>query len=169
MHEVADRVLGMTRRVQSLDPDRLADAERVAVTGRLGFGLAFLAADNSASGVFLEDPVVAAGMVPVAATGSVWIRNYNPCTSTDHLHTRKRVSDVLVSVDDSLKVDTPILDPLFEHRKNLSRMCRIDDEGVLGIVIDHPGLIRHSRSDVCPDFEGRRTNKRNCHWIRSLH
>lgn len=58
------------------------------------------------------------------------------------------VSDILVSIDDPLEVDALILCPLFEHRKNLGWMCRVNDEGVLGFVVNHPRLI--SDPPRCP-------------------
>jgi hypothetical protein len=45
LHEEADAVLGVARRVQRLDGDA-ADVERLAVLGRLGYLPAVLAADD---------------------------------------------------------------------------------------------------------------------------
>ena len=45
LHEEADAVLGVARRVQRLDGDA-ANVERLAVLGRLGYLIAVLAADH---------------------------------------------------------------------------------------------------------------------------
>jgi hypothetical protein len=120
LHEPADAVLRVARRVQRLDGDA-ADGEGVAVLGRLGDFLAVLAADDvdfAAEGGELRGGLaggsvwrgrggyefgVASGVVPVAGWGLVggWKRRLGEGTA-------------LVSVDDGGQVDGAIVNGLFE-------------------------------------------------------
>jgi len=101
---------------------------------RFGFGLAFFTAYDSDVTVLLEDSVVATGVVPVAGLGSVG--NHEHGSSPSSLH--GGASDILVSIDDSFKVDAPILYPLLKHWEDLGWMCRINDESIPGFVVGYP-------------------------------
>lgn len=47
------------------------------------------------------------------------------------------MSHILMSVDNALQVDGSTISLLLQHRKNLWRVCRIDDDSVFGLLIDN--------------------------------
>lgn len=113
LHEVADRVLRVARRVQRRDGDVFPDGEDLAVLRRAGHGGAVLAADDGELG----------------GEGG------------EELFVPARVVVVVVRVDDGGEVDGAV-HALLQHGEHLAGVGGVDDHGVVGgLVADEVGVV----------------------------
>ena len=108
LHEVADAVLRVARRVQRRHADVLADAERFPVLGRAADARAVFAADDGDLGR----------------------------EGREHLLVPARMVPVVVRVYDGGQVDLAI-HALFQRRQNFVRVGGVDYDGVFGGFVGH--------------------------------